>query len=241
MVGAPAAASRAIRTAWTLIPAVRVRGLPWRPRRICARGLWAPKPMVRSSARPATTSWSGSSRRLGCCRSDGIIPIAHSQDTAGPMCRTVTDAAIMLGAMQSPVRHRSPAIMCRATTGSSCSAVHSPASASASTGATSLPDYGGEPDLVAVAQQGIDAMAEPRGDDLVAGRYWRCVRVLRRGIHGAALRVQGADRRISGRSGEHLDADARGPDRLQHRTLRGRDDGTSARSSSSSPRRRAAI
>ena len=33
---------------------------------------------------------------------DGIIPIAHSQDTAGPMCRTVTDVAIMLGVMQSP-------------------------------------------------------------------------------------------------------------------------------------------
>lgn len=27
----------------------------------------------------------------------GIIPIAHSQDTAGPMARTVTDAAILLG------------------------------------------------------------------------------------------------------------------------------------------------
>jgi len=29
----------------------------------------------------------------------GIIPISHSQDTAGPMARTVTDAAILLGAM----------------------------------------------------------------------------------------------------------------------------------------------
>jgi amidase len=29
----------------------------------------------------------------------GIIPIAHSQDTAGPMARTVTDAAILLGAL----------------------------------------------------------------------------------------------------------------------------------------------
>src|SRR6266705_3338170 len=29
----------------------------------------------------------------------GIIPISHSQDTAGPMCRTVTDAAILLGAL----------------------------------------------------------------------------------------------------------------------------------------------
>src|SRR6202012_4449018 len=29
----------------------------------------------------------------------GIIPISHSQDTAGPMCRTVRDAAILLGAL----------------------------------------------------------------------------------------------------------------------------------------------
>jgi amidase len=31
---------------------------------------------------------------------DGIIPIAHSQDTAGPMTRTVTDAAILFGVLR---------------------------------------------------------------------------------------------------------------------------------------------
>lgn len=36
---------------------------------------------------------------LGLWSRDGIIPIAHSQDTAGPMARTVTDAAILLGAL----------------------------------------------------------------------------------------------------------------------------------------------
>jgi amidase len=36
---------------------------------------------------------------LGLWSRRGIIPIAHSQDTAGPMCRTVTDAAILLGAL----------------------------------------------------------------------------------------------------------------------------------------------
>lgn len=36
---------------------------------------------------------------LGLISRSGIIPIAHSQDTAGPMARTVTDAAILLGAM----------------------------------------------------------------------------------------------------------------------------------------------
>ena len=36
---------------------------------------------------------------LGLVSRSGIIPIAHTQDTAGPMTRTVADAAIMLGAM----------------------------------------------------------------------------------------------------------------------------------------------
>ena len=36
---------------------------------------------------------------LGLIGGRGIIPIAHSQDTAGPMARTVRDAAILLGAM----------------------------------------------------------------------------------------------------------------------------------------------
>lgn len=38
---------------------------------------------------------------LGVVSGKGIIPIAHSQDTAGPMCRTVTDAAILLDAIAS--------------------------------------------------------------------------------------------------------------------------------------------
>ena len=37
---------------------------------------------------------------LGLVSRAGIIPIAHSQDTAGPMARTVTDAAILLGALR---------------------------------------------------------------------------------------------------------------------------------------------
>jgi len=36
---------------------------------------------------------------LGLVSRSGIVPIAHSQDTAGPMARTVRDAAILLGAM----------------------------------------------------------------------------------------------------------------------------------------------
>jgi len=36
---------------------------------------------------------------LGLLSRSGIVPIAHSQDTAGPMTRTVADAAVLLAAM----------------------------------------------------------------------------------------------------------------------------------------------
>jgi len=36
---------------------------------------------------------------LGLLSRSGIVPIAHSQDTAGPMARTVADAAVLLAAM----------------------------------------------------------------------------------------------------------------------------------------------
>jgi amidase len=39
---------------------------------------------------------------LGLVSQKGIIPIAHSQDTAGPMARNVMDVAILLNAMRSP-------------------------------------------------------------------------------------------------------------------------------------------
>ncbi len=42
---------------------------------------------------------------IGMVPSAGIIPIAHSQDTAGPMTRTVTDANILLGVLANKRVH----------------------------------------------------------------------------------------------------------------------------------------
>lgn len=94
---------------------------------------------------------------LGLLSQRGIIPIAASQDTAGPMCRTVSDAAIMLGVMQSPTRevarHRPPQdyrpfLRRNALRGKRIGVDRR----------YFTPDYGGEPDLLAVVQRGLDAM-----------------------------------------------------------------------------------
>jgi amidase len=42
---------------------------------------------------------------VGLVSGNGIIPIAHSQDTAGPMTRSVRDAAILLDAIRVPGTH----------------------------------------------------------------------------------------------------------------------------------------
>ncbi|OLC78380.1 MAG: amidase [Gemmatimonadetes bacterium 13_1_40CM_4_69_8] len=47
----------------------------------------------------AACSLVGIKPTLGLVSRTGIVPIAHSQDTAGPMARTVRDAAVLLGAL----------------------------------------------------------------------------------------------------------------------------------------------
>jgi len=39
---------------------------------------------------------------VGLISRTGVVPISHSQDTAGPMARTVRDAAVLLGVMAGP-------------------------------------------------------------------------------------------------------------------------------------------
>src|SRR5215831_3998342 len=94
---------------------------------------------------------------LGLVSQNGIIPIAHSQDTAGPMCRTVTDVAIMLGVIQSPfgavsgrpVPSDYTQFLRRGTLQGARIGIDGRYFGSA---------FGGEPDLVAVANRGLDAM-----------------------------------------------------------------------------------
>jgi amidase len=50
----------------------------------------------------ACTSLAGLKPTLGVVSRDGIIPIAHSQDTAGPIARTVADCALLMNALAGP-------------------------------------------------------------------------------------------------------------------------------------------
>jgi amidase len=94
---------------------------------------------------------------LGLLAQDGIIPIAHSQDTAGPIARTVTDAAIMLGAMRSPFGP----VAGRSLPSDYTQFLARGALRGARIGVDrryfTLP-YGGEPDLVAVAEEALEVM-----------------------------------------------------------------------------------
>lgn len=47
----------------------------------------------------ATNGLVGIKPTVGLVSRSGIIPISHTQDTAGPMARTVSDAAVLLGAL----------------------------------------------------------------------------------------------------------------------------------------------
>src|SRR6266478_5448970 len=94
---------------------------------------------------------------VGLVSQDGIIPIAHSQDTAGPMCRSVTDVAIMLGVMQSPFGPVSG----QSVPSDYTQFLNLGSLNGARIGIDSRyfsHEFGGENDLVKVAQKGLDAM-----------------------------------------------------------------------------------
>jgi amidase len=86
---------------------------------------------------------------VGLIPQDGIIPVAHSQDTAGPIARSVTDVAVLLGVLQSPFGPVAGHSVPSDYTGF----LRRGALRGARIGIDQryfTPDFGGEPDLVAV-------------------------------------------------------------------------------------------
>ncbi len=96
---------------------------------------------------------------VGLISQEGIIPIAHSQDTAGPICRTVTDVAIMLNVMKSPFGD----VATRSLPEDYRKFLRRGALQGARIGVDRryfTADYGGEPDLVVVARKGLQVMEQ---------------------------------------------------------------------------------
>src|SRR6266481_5483916 len=94
---------------------------------------------------------------VGLISQEGIIPIAHSQDTAGPMGRTVTDVAILLGALQTPFGSVAGARLPREYTQFLRRGALRGARIGVDRRFFTL-DYGGEPPFDAVAEHAINVM-----------------------------------------------------------------------------------
>ena len=87
--GAAAAASAATPTRWTATRRARARAPAARSPPAARPSASARRRTARSSRRRTTAALVGIKPTLGLVSRTGIIPIAHSQDTAGPMARTV--------------------------------------------------------------------------------------------------------------------------------------------------------
>ena len=95
---------------------------------------------------------------VGLVSRSGIIPIAHSQDTAGPMARTVADAAILLGAMAGPDK-RDPATRSSAKRGlSDYTPFLDPNGLKGARIGVARSLFGGDKRVLAIMESGLEAM-----------------------------------------------------------------------------------
>ena len=176
---------------------------------------------------------------VGLVSRAGIIPISASQDTAGPMTRTVQDAAILLNAMIGI----DPADPATASVPDGGAADFTTFLSSGGLGGARLGVmrryFGGLPAL----DQLMEALARR------AARCWRGAggsgghrdgaQARRTRVRGPPVRVQGRHQPLPRRPGRHHEIPhARRPDRVQHRQRgRGRCPGSGRRPSSSRRRR----
>src|SRR5690606_4438614 len=110
----------------------------------------------------AVTGIVGLKPTVGLVSRDGIIPIAHSQDTAGPMARTVRDAALLLEVL----------------------AAKDPGDPAAAAREDAVPDYAGGLAAASLAGKRIGVLRTYGGagdDERVEAIYGDAIEALRRG------------------------------------------------------------
>ena len=96
---------------------------------------------------------------VGLISQKGIVPIAHTQDTAGPMTRTVTDTAILMNVLKSPFGK----VQNRRLPGDYTEFLKRNALRGARIGIDRrqfLPEYFALPDVNEVVERAINAMAD---------------------------------------------------------------------------------
>ena len=200
--GADVADRRAIRTRSIATPSGSSSGPARRPPPNCCAVAIGTETDGSVTSPAAAAALVGIKPTVGLISRRGIIPIAHSQDTAGPMARTVRDAAILLGALTG-VDPRDPAT--RASAGHSLRRLHArrstrtgcAARASASRGSVT-PDITRETDTL--FEQALDLMKQhgaiivDPADIATAGETDDSE------FDRAAVRVQGRSQRVSRRS-----------------------------------------
>src|SRR5579884_2082882 len=152
---------------------------------------------------------------LGLVSRAGIIPIAHSQDTAGPMARTVADAAALLGVLAGV----DPADDATAG-GAGGTRLHElprpRRPARRPPRGLPLAFHGVQPRHGRPVRGGVGRAPAARRRARGPGRHRHRRPVRRLGAHRAVVRVQGRLEPLPGRVGAgRRGTDARGPDRVQ--------------------------
>ena len=189
----------------------------------------------------ASAASSASSRRSAWSAARGSSPSPARQDTAGPMARTVPDAAVLLGAMAGGRSATTPRRDAGAQGQSRLHAVprRRMASRASRIGVAAKP----LPRATARSTHVIEAALaddEGRRRELIDPVEFPTLRqARRRGVRGAAVRVQSRHQRLPRDTRRRsAGAHARRPDRVQRAERRRRRCLTSARKSSWRPRRR---
>ena len=176
---------------------------------------------------------------LGLISRSGIIPIAHSQDTAGPMARTVRDAAILLSALAGADPRDSATA---ASTGKIAADYTRFLDPNGLRGARIgvARKYFGFSDSVDDLMSNVMEEMKRQGAVLVDPADLEISRQVRRQrISGAALRIESRSQRLSGSPSRRRSPFAERHHRVQRTQQRERDALLRCRTFSSRPRPRA--
>ncbi len=153
---------------------------------------------------------------IGLVSRTGIIPIAHSQDTAGPMARTVADAAVLLNAMVGVDQRDAAMASAPAERPDYTAALKPDALQGARIGVARAQYFGYSAPADRLVEAAIAQMKAQGADHRRPGRHPDGGSARRVRDRGAAVRAQGGPQRVPGDSGIRSGGEhTQGSDRVQ--------------------------